>query len=137
MVEDKTSEGKPRGCLAAIIVFAVIVIITVAGIWLWSVYTPGGAVFLSVLKGEKGIEDLTTKLIMDSMMKRSGVPEAEYRELEERMGDIKPAVNEMDEGEKQIFADKIRTAAEDGHLSEGEIEDIVSYMESFTETRGG
>lgn len=137
MVEEKTNEGKPKGCLPAIIVFVVIVIVAVASIWLWSVSTPGGAVFLSVLKGEKGIEDLTTKLIMDSVMKRSGIPEAEYHELEVRMGDIEPAVNEMDEGEKQIFADKIRAAAGDGHLSEEEIEDIVSYMESFTDEGGG
>ncbi len=131
MVENKTNEGKPRGCLPAIIVFAVIIVATVAGIWIWSVSTPGGAVFLSVLKGEKGLEDLTTKLIMDGIMKENGIPDAEYRELEKRMGDIKPAVNAMDEGEKRTFADKIRSAAEDGHISEDEIDDIVIYMEQF------
>jgi hypothetical protein len=43
----------------------------------------------------------------------------------------------MDEGEKHIFADKIRAAAEDGRLSEEEIEEIVSYMESFADEGGG
>jgi hypothetical protein len=137
MVDEKKNEGKPKGCLAAIIIFVVLIAAVVVSIWLWSVSTPGGAVFISVVRGDKGIEDLATKLIMDSVMKRSGVPETEYRELEERMGDIEPAVNEMEEGEKQIFADKIRTAAEDGHLSEEEIEEIVSYMESFTGEGGG
>ncbi|MCP4228618.1 MAG: hypothetical protein GY771_00520 [bacterium] len=136
MVEDKTNEGKPRGCLPAIIVFAVIVIVAVVGISLWSVSTPGGAVFISVLRGERGLEDLTTKLIMDSVMKESEVPDAEYRELEKRMGDIKPAVNAMDEGEKREFANKIRAAAEDGHLSEDEIDDIVSYMKQFDGMEG-
>ena len=136
MVEDKANDGIPHGCLPAIIVFAVIIIVTVMGIWLWSVSTPGGAVFLSVLRGEKGIEDLTTKLIMDSVMKNSGVPDEEYRELEARMGDIKPAVNAMDEGEKRVFADKIRTAAGDGHLSDGEMDDIVSYMKRFDDAGG-
>jgi hypothetical protein len=137
MVDDKTNEGKPRGCLPAIIVFSVIIVLAVAGIWRWSITTPGGAVFLSVLRGEKGIEDLTTKLIIDGIMKENDVPEEEYRELEDRMGDIKTAVNAMDEGEKQVFADKIRSAAGDGHLSEKEIDDIVSYMERFNETEGG
>ncbi len=137
MIEEKKNEGKPKGCLPAVIIFAVIISALVASIWYWSVSTPGGAVFLSVIRGEKGIEDLTTKLIMDSIMKKNGVPEAEYRELEERMGDIKPVVNEMNEGEKKVLADKIRSAAEDGHLSDGEIEDIVSYMDSFANERGG
>jgi len=136
MVEDQTNDGKPRGCLPAIIVFAVIIVASVAGIWVWSVSTPGGAVLISVIRGEKGIEDLTTKLILDTIMKENGVPEGEYRELEERLGDIKPAVNSMDEGEKQVFANKIRTAAEDGHLTDEEITDIESYLKNF-EGSGG
>ena len=131
MVEGKTNDGKPRGCVPAIIVFTVAVVVIVAGIWWWSVSTPGGAVFLSVLKGEKGIEDLTTKLVLDIVMKENGVPDAEYRELEERMGDIEPAVNAMDEGEKRVFADKIRDAAEDGHLSDEEMDAIVKYMKLY------
>lgn len=137
MADENRNEGKPKGCLPAIIIAAVIASALVASIWYWSVNTPGGAVFLSVIRGEKGIEDLTTKLILDSIMKKNGVPETEYRELEKRMGDIKPIVNEMDEGEKQVFAEKIRTAAEDGHLSEEEIDDIVSFTDNFADEGGG
>lgn len=131
MVKLKADNGKPRGCLAALLILAIIIIISVIGIWRWSITTSGGEVLLQVLKGNKGLEDLTTDLAMTNVMRKNGVPEEEYRELETRLGDIKPAVNAMDEGEKGIFAAKINDAAGDGHLSEGEIDDIVSYKAKF------
>lgn len=139
MAIDDTGRRR-RGCLVGALVLAgaELALIAVALIWFGrAVDDPASAGYglLRVIRGETPPEVFITEAIIERMAKKTGVPPDEVAALKREMGPISEDLPRLSEGEKEKLATLIRSAVEDGRVTDDELTAIRSY--SYRSARDG
>lgn len=129
-----------RGCLVGALVLASAVLALVAAALIWlgrAADDPGSAGYelVRVIRGEIPAEEFLTEVIIGRMAKKAGVPSGEVAALKRELGPISRDLPRLSEGEKEKLATLIRSAIEDGRVTEDELAAIRSY--SYRSARDG
>jgi hypothetical protein len=129
-----------RGCLVGLLVLAGAVLALVAATLIWlgraaDDPTSTGYEVLRVVRGEIPAEEFITEIVIDRMGKKAGVPPNEVAALKRELGPISAELPRLSEGEKEKLATLIRTAIEDGRVTDDEVAAIREY--SYRSARDG
>ncbi len=139
MAIDDTGRRR-RGCLVGALVLAGAELALVAAALIWfgraaDDPTSAGYELLRVIRGETPAEVFITEAIIERMAKKAGVPPDEVAALKREMGPISKDLPRLSEGEKEKLATLIRSAVEDGRVTDDELAAIRSY--SYRSARDG
>ena len=129
-----------RGCLVGALVLASAVLALIAATLIWfgraaDDPTSTGYELLRVVWGEIPAEEFITEAIIERMAKKTGVPPEEVAALKRELGPISRDLPRLSEGEKEKLATLIRSAIEDGRVTEDELAAIRLY--SYRSARDG
>ena len=139
MAIDDTGRRR-RGCLVGALVLAGAELALVAAALIWfgraaDDPTSTGYELLRVIRGETPAEEFITEAIIGRIAKKAGVPPDEVAALKREMGPISKDLPRLSEGEKEKLATLIRSAVEDGRVTDDELAAIRSY--SYRSARDG
>lgn|GEM_PF-1746304 len=140
-IEDNARRsGRPRGCFVAGLVFAGAVAALAAAALIWFGRAAGdpastGYQLLQVIRGQKPAEEWVTEAVVDRLARKAGVPPGEVAALKRELGPISAELPRLSEGEKQKLATLIRSAMEDGRITDDELAVIRDY--SYRSARDG